>query len=187
MGTALTGSSVASTYDALLKITDNGPVGGTAKVVTDGLGNDSCFKLGTTSAEFTGGLTGTTLNLSGALTGAAGSFTTLSASGAFTTTYGTITTNVGTALALRAASNTSVTLGVDGGNQLVVSGYSGTTIANGLSVTGSITASGLFGCGGSTPASAAASGTAGTITWDSSYIYVCTATNTWKRVAIATW
>jgi len=38
-----------------------------------------------------------------------------------------------------------------------------------------------------TPASAAASGTAGTICWDASYIYVCTATNTWKRVAIATW
>lgn len=39
----------------------------------------------------------------------------------------------------------------------------------------------------STPASAAATGTAGTIAWDSSYIYVCTAANTWKRVAIATW
>jgi hypothetical protein len=38
-----------------------------------------------------------------------------------------------------------------------------------------------------TPASAAAAGTAGTITWDANYIYVCTATNTWKRVAIATW
>jgi hypothetical protein len=38
-----------------------------------------------------------------------------------------------------------------------------------------------------TPASAAATGEAGTIAWDSSYIYVCTAANTWKRVAIATW
>lgn len=38
-----------------------------------------------------------------------------------------------------------------------------------------------------TPASASAAGTAGTVCWDSSYIYVCTATNTWKRVAIATW
>lgn len=38
-----------------------------------------------------------------------------------------------------------------------------------------------------TPASAAASGVAGTIAWDSSFIYVCVATNTWKRVAIATW
>lgn len=39
----------------------------------------------------------------------------------------------------------------------------------------------------STPASAAATGTAGTILWDASYIYVCVAANTWKRVAIATW
>ncbi len=38
-----------------------------------------------------------------------------------------------------------------------------------------------------TPASASATGTVGTITWDTSYIYVCTAANTWKRVAIATW
>ena len=38
-----------------------------------------------------------------------------------------------------------------------------------------------------TPASAAATGTTGTIAWDADYIYVCTATNTWKRTAIATW
>lgn len=38
-----------------------------------------------------------------------------------------------------------------------------------------------------TPASAAATGNAGDICWDSSYIYVCTAANTWKRAAIATW
>ena len=40
---------------------------------------------------------------------------------------------------------------------------------------------------GSVPASASATGTAGQIQWDADYIYVCTATNTWKRVAIATW
>lgn len=38
-----------------------------------------------------------------------------------------------------------------------------------------------------TPASAAASGNQGDIAWDTGFIYVCTATNTWKRVAIATW
>jgi hypothetical protein len=37
------------------------------------------------------------------------------------------------------------------------------------------------------PASAGAAGVAGTITWDSGFIYICVATNTWKRVAIATW
>ena len=39
----------------------------------------------------------------------------------------------------------------------------------------------------STPASASATGTTGQIAWDTSYIYVCTGTNTWKRAAIATW
>lgn len=38
-----------------------------------------------------------------------------------------------------------------------------------------------------TPASAAAAGVAGTVAWDADYVYVCTATNTWKRAAIATW
>jgi hypothetical protein len=38
-----------------------------------------------------------------------------------------------------------------------------------------------------TPATASAAGTTGMIAWDANYIYICTATNTWKRVAIATW
>jgi len=38
-----------------------------------------------------------------------------------------------------------------------------------------------------TPASASAPGTAGDMCWDSSYFYVCVATNTWKRVALASW
>ena len=37
-----------------------------------------------------------------------------------------------------------------------------------------------------TPASSSASGTAGEIAWDSNYIYVCVATNSWKRVALST-
>lgn len=35
--------------------------------------------------------------------------------------------------------------------------------------------------------SATAPGSAGELAWDAGFIYVCTATNTWKRVAIATW
>lgn len=38
-----------------------------------------------------------------------------------------------------------------------------------------------------TPATAGASGNQGDIAWDANYVYVCTATNTWKRSAIATW
>jgi hypothetical protein len=36
----------------------------------------------------------------------------------------------------------------------------------------------------STPASSGAAGNAGEICWDNNYIYVCTATNTWKRTAL---
>jgi hypothetical protein len=38
-----------------------------------------------------------------------------------------------------------------------------------------------------TPATAGAAGNQGEIAWDADYIYVCVATDTWKRVAIATW
>lgn len=38
-----------------------------------------------------------------------------------------------------------------------------------------------------TPSSAADTGTAGQIGFDANYIYVCTGTDTWKRVAVATW
>jgi hypothetical protein len=38
-----------------------------------------------------------------------------------------------------------------------------------------------------TPASATATGTAGEICWDANYIYVCTATDTWRRTALSSW
>lgn len=39
----------------------------------------------------------------------------------------------------------------------------------------------------SVPSTASSSGNPGEIAYDSSYFYICTATNTWLRVAIATW
>lgn len=39
----------------------------------------------------------------------------------------------------------------------------------------------------SVPASASSAGSPGDLAWDSSYIYVCVATDTWKRAAIGTW
>lgn len=38
-----------------------------------------------------------------------------------------------------------------------------------------------------TPASAGTAGDAGTIAWDSNFVYVCVATNTWKRSPLSTW
>ena len=38
-----------------------------------------------------------------------------------------------------------------------------------------------------TPASSTATGNQGEVCWDSSYLYVCIATNTWRRIALTTW
>jgi hypothetical protein len=61
------------------------------------------------------------------------------------------------------------------------------TTANGLEVVGVTDTDQLRVTTPSVPASATATGTAGDIAWDADYIYVCTATDTWKRVAISTW
>ena len=47
MGTTLTGTTPQDTYDSLIKVTDNGPLSGTAKYLSDGLGNDSALAVST--------------------------------------------------------------------------------------------------------------------------------------------
>jgi hypothetical protein len=47
MGTSLTGLTPSTTYDALIKVGDNGPLSATAKYLSDGLGNDSVLALST--------------------------------------------------------------------------------------------------------------------------------------------
>ena len=37
------------------------------------------------------------------------------------------------------------------------------------------------------PATPTSTGTAGEIKWDTTHLYVCTASNTWRRVAVGTW
>ena len=56
MGTTLTGTTPQDTYDSLIKVTDNGPLGGTLKALSDGLGNDSTLSLSTTAASIAGTL-----------------------------------------------------------------------------------------------------------------------------------
>lgn len=68
-------------------------------------------------------------------------------------------------------------------------------VGGAVSIPGTLDVTGLFTTGSDsiristskTPSSASDTGTQGQIAWDSGFIYVCTATNTWKRVAIATW
>jgi hypothetical protein len=40
---------------------------------------------------------------------------------------------------------------------------------------------------GHAPATSTSTGVAGQIAWDTNYVYVCVATNTWKRSALTTW
>lgn len=63
MGTSLTGLTPATTYDALIKVGDNGPIDATLKVLSDGLGNNLPMEASNTTINFTGTLTqsGTTL------------------------------------------------------------------------------------------------------------------------------
>ena len=49
MGTSLTGKNISASYLGLLKTTDNAVIGGTAKIITDGNGNDSPLYLSTTA------------------------------------------------------------------------------------------------------------------------------------------
>lgn len=101
--------------------------------------------------------------------------------------------NVGSDFYINARSDAAVDLGValfikrSTGNVLI--GSTTDDGANKLQVngTGAFAGNQIGIATAQTPASATATGTTGTVCWDSSYIYVCTATNTWKRSAIATW
>ena len=96
--------------------------------------------------------------------------------------------NTGTQTNLAIASTGAVTLGPSTGTPNITHTLqSGTTsIAtfayNGIDLKQPVTLN-----YSAAPASASATGTAGQIAWDSSYIYICTAADTWKRVAISTW
>jgi hypothetical protein len=59
---SLTGQQINNTYDSLIKIDDNGPITGTPKTLTDGLGNQAPIQLGSSGVNFPSG----TVNFTGA-------------------------------------------------------------------------------------------------------------------------
>ena len=126
------------------------------------------------------------IRASGALlTGSANSIAIDYATNARIVSYGADTSTQGGFVFLGANSNASTSLeriGIDSSGRLLVGGSSDSGGAL-LQVFGDRIRVGTA----KTPASASATGTAGEICWDANYIYVCTATNTWKRTAIATW
>jgi hypothetical protein len=71
--------------------------------------------------------------------------------------------------------NADVQVNVNGTGNVAVFSTSGATFI-GLTVTTS-----------NTPATSSSTGTTGQIQWDSNYVYVCIAPNTWKRANISSW
>lgn len=78
--------------------------------------------------------------------------------------------------------------GGDGGDISLTPGSGGTSGSGSAGADGKVRVAGQFNLdGGSVPATASDTGEAGDIAWDSGFFYVCTATNTWVRTALATW
>ena len=53
MGTTLTGATVASTYDSIIKVGNNGPIDANVRTLSDGLGNDLPMAVSDTVVDFT--------------------------------------------------------------------------------------------------------------------------------------
>lgn len=69
-----------------------------------------------------------------------------------------------------------------------VARFHGNTSTNGtLNVGVTTTVPTLIVSTGTAPSTASSAGTKGQIAYDTSYVYVCVATNTWKRAALTTW
>jgi hypothetical protein len=83
------------------------------------------------------------------------------------------------------AASGGTSYGVTADIGLVRSGTNTVKVTNGSSGDGTI--SGQLRAVGTAPATASSTGTAGDIRYDASFVYICTATNTGKRAAIATW
>lgn len=104
---------------------------------------------------------------------------------------GTLTIPGATAIDASGALNVVGNLSVATNKFTVASASGNTVVAGTLAVTGASTLTGavtitaakpIIGAT-ATPASNGA-GTAGMLTWDGSYLYICTASNTWARVAV---
>ena len=72
MGTTLTGTQIQNTYDGLIKTTDNTAISATTKLISDGLGNDTCIKVGTAGTDFLGNVDFSAATVTGLPGGAAG-------------------------------------------------------------------------------------------------------------------
>lgn len=70
MGTSLTGTKPKDTYDSLIKVGDNGPISGTAKYLSDGLGNDLPIAVSTSNVGIGTSSPSSKLHIQGSIAGA---------------------------------------------------------------------------------------------------------------------
>ena len=182
-------ATVTNVFNDLLVTSLTGPITG------DITGNVTGNLTGNVTGNVTGNLTG---NVTGDVTGNLTGNVTSTGSSSFTSiavTGGTINgTQIG---ATSASAGTFTGITVTGTATIATISASagaidGTNIGSTTPDAGTFTTLATTGDKVSvqtakTPASAGASGTAGDIAWDTNYIYVCVATNTWKRALLSTW
>ena len=182
-------ATVTNVFNDLLVTSLTGPITG------DITGNVTGNLIGNVTGNVTGNLTG---NVAGDVTGNLTGNVTSTGSSSFTSvavTGGTINgTQIG---ATSASAGTFTGITVTGTATIATISASagaidGTNIGSTTPDAGTFTTLATTGDKVSvqtakTPASAGASGTAGDIAWDTNYIYVCVATNTWKRALLSTW
>ena len=89
MGTTLTGTKPKDTYDSLIKVTDNGPISGTAKYLSDGLGNDLPIAVSTSNVGIGTSAPVSKLNVDGSITATGGARTNPTGGGSIVLDYQT--------------------------------------------------------------------------------------------------
>lgn len=143
-----------------------------------------------------GGVTG---NVTGNCTGSSGSCTGNAATSTTCNGNAVSATNATTATTLQTA-RTINTVSFNGSADITVTADASTltnTTLNSTVLDSSLTSLGTIASLTATvfkliptaavPTATGQSGVVGTITWDSSYLYICVGATSWKRVALATW
>jgi hypothetical protein len=102
----------------------------------------------------------------------------------FPVAAGTVEFNATNSSTVKIASNTGATNTTSGALQVVGGAGIGGAIWAGGEIVANAASNAFRIANSQTPASQTASGTQGQITWDASYLYVCTSTNNWGRSSL---
>jgi hypothetical protein len=124
MGTTLTGSQIQNTYDGLIKTTDNTAITATTKLISDGLGNDTCIKVGTAGTDFLGAVDFSAATVSGLPADNNTTYDLASAQAAANVNVN-LTGSDATTDTVTIAAGTNITLTDNGSNQITIDASGG--------------------------------------------------------------